>query len=39
MHQAGLAQVQMFPQFAAFDEAARLHQMQASLLSTLRQWL
>ena len=38
-HQAGLAQVQMFPQCAAFDEAARLHQMQASLLPTLRQWL
>jgi len=35
MHQAGLAQVQMFPQFAAFDEPSRLHQMQASLLPTL----
>ena len=35
MHQAGLTQVQMFPQFAAFDDASRLQQMQASLLPTL----
>ena len=35
MHQAGLAQVQMCPPCAAFDEAARFHQMQASLLPTL----
>ena len=35
MHQAGLTQVQMFPQFAAFDDAARVQQMQASLLPTL----
>ena len=35
MHQAGLAQGQMFPQCAAFDEAARLHQRQASLLPPL----
>ena len=35
MHQAGLTQVQMFPQFAAFDDPARVHQMQASLLPTL----
>jgi hypothetical protein len=35
MHQAGLSQVQMFPQFAAFDERARLHQLQATLLPTL----
>lgn len=35
MHHAGLTQVQMFPQFAAFDDASRLQQMQASLLPTL----
>jgi SAM-dependent methyltransferase len=33
--QAGSAQGQLCPQCAAFDEAARLHQMQASLLPTL----
>jgi SAM-dependent methyltransferase len=35
MRQAGLAPVQMFPQFAAFSERSRLQQMRASLLQTL----
>jgi len=35
MHQAGLMQVQMFPQFAAFADPTRLQQLQATLLPTL----
>lgn len=35
MLRAGLTALQMFPQFAAFDERSRLEQMQASLLPTL----
>ncbi len=35
MHQAGLTDLHLFPQFAAFADAARLQQMQASLLPTL----
>jgi ubiquinone/menaquinone biosynthesis C-methylase UbiE len=35
IRQTGLAQVQMFPQFAAFNDPFRLQQLQASLLPTL----
>jgi ubiquinone/menaquinone biosynthesis C-methylase UbiE len=35
MHQAGLTDIKMFPQFAAFDEAPRLQQLQATILPTL----
>ncbi|MGE3537147.1 MAG: methyltransferase domain-containing protein [Candidatus Tectimicrobiota bacterium] len=35
MHQAGLTQVKMFPQFAAFSEALRLRQAQTTILATL----
>jgi ubiquinone/menaquinone biosynthesis C-methylase UbiE len=35
MHRAGLSQVKMFPQLATFDDAARLQQLQASILPTL----
>ena len=32
MHRAGLGQIKMFPQFATFDDAYRLQQLQASIL-------
>jgi len=35
MHQAGLTQVKMFPQFATFDEPERLQQLQTTILATL----
>jgi ubiquinone/menaquinone biosynthesis C-methylase UbiE len=35
IRQTGLTQVQMFPQFAAFNDPFRLQQLQASLLPTL----
>jgi hypothetical protein len=35
MHQAGLLQVKMFPQFAAFDEPQRLQQFQTTIMATL----
>ena len=34
-HQAGLTQVKMFPQFAAFDERSRLQSLQGDILPTL----
>jgi ubiquinone/menaquinone biosynthesis C-methylase UbiE len=34
-HQAGLTQIKMFPQFAAFDDPARLQAMQATIMPTL----
>jgi ubiquinone/menaquinone biosynthesis C-methylase UbiE len=35
VHQAGLTQVRMFPQFATFDDRSRLLTLQASILPTL----
>lgn len=35
IHQTNLTQIQMFPQFAAFNDPFRLQQLQASLLPTL----
>jgi ubiquinone/menaquinone biosynthesis C-methylase UbiE len=35
VHQAGLTQIRMFPQLAAFDDRARLQMLQASVLPTL----
>jgi ubiquinone/menaquinone biosynthesis C-methylase UbiE len=35
MHQAGLARVKMFPQFAAFNEPERLQQLQTTIMATL----
>lgn len=35
MHAAGLTRIRKFPQFAAFDDAARLQTLQATILPTL----
>jgi SAM-dependent methyltransferase len=35
LHQAGLTDVKMFPQFAAFAERSRLHTLQGEILPTL----
>jgi len=35
LRQAGLTQVKMFPQFAAFDEPSRLQSLQGEILPTL----